>query len=130
MTRESLEAVRVDRWLWATRFYKTRPLAVAAIDGGKIQVNGSRVKRSKSVRLGDRVRIRQDPFEYHVVVTGLADKRGPARIAATLYAESPESVAAREELAFRLKHAEPEVFRTQGRPTKKQRRDLRRWKER
>ena len=127
---EPLESVRLDRWLWATRFYKTRPLAVAAIDGGKVQINGSRVKRSKSIRLGDQVRIRQDPFEYQVVVTGLADKRGPARVAATLYTESQESVSRREELAFRLKHADPELLNTAGRPSKKQRRDIRRWKER
>ncbi len=130
MGSEPLESVRLDRWLWATRFYKTRPLAVAAIDGGKVQVNGSRVKRSKSIRIGDQVRIRQDPFEYQVVVTGLADKRGPARVAATLYTESQESVTQREELAFRLKHADPGLPHTPGRPSKKQRRDIRRWKER
>jgi len=119
----------LDRWLWAARFYKTRPLAVAAIDGGKVQVNGSRVKRSKSVREGDLVRIRLDPFEYHLEVTGLASSRGSASVAATLYRETSESKSAREDLAFRMKHAQPTQFQTTGRPNKKQRRDIRKWKE-
>ena len=122
---EPLAAVRLDRWLWAARFYKTRPLAVAAIDGGKVQVNGDRVKRSKSIKRGDRVRIRQDPYEYQVEVTELAEKRGSAKVATTLYHELAESLAAREELAFRMKHAEPTQFHTKGRPSKKQRRDIR-----
>lgn len=126
---EPLASVRLDRWLWAARFYKTRPLAVAAIDGGKVQVNGDRVKRSKSIKRGDRIRVRQDPYEYLVEVMELADKRGSAKVAATLYQESPESRAGREDLAFRMKHAEPELFHTKGRPSKKQRRDIRRWKE-
>jgi ribosome-associated heat shock protein Hsp15 len=100
---EPLAAVRLDRWLWAARFYKTRPLAVAAIDGGKVQVNGDRVKRSKLIKPGDQVRIRQDPYEYLIEVTELADKRGSAKVAATLYQESAESLAA-------------------------QRRDIRKWK--
>ena len=125
---EPLAAVRLDRWLWAARFYKTRPLAVAAIDGGKVQVNGDRVKRSKVVKPGDQVRIRLSPYEYLVEVTGLADKRGSAKVAATLYQESAESLAAREELSFRMKHAEPASFQTKGRPSKKQRRDIRKWK--
>ena len=99
---EPLAAVRLDRWLWAARFYKTRPLAVAAVEGGKVQVNGDRVKRSKIVKPGDQVRIRQDPYEYLVEVTGMAEKRGSAKVAATLYQESAESLAAREELAFRM----------------------------
>jgi ribosome-associated heat shock protein Hsp15 len=125
---EPLAAVRLDRWLWAARFYKTRPLAVAAIDGGKVQVNGDRVKRSKLIKPGDQVRIRQDPYEYLIEVIELADKRGSAKVAATLYQESAESLAAREELAFRMKHAEPTLFQTKGRPSKKQRRDIRKWK--
>lgn len=125
---EPLAAVRLDRWLWAARFYKTRPLAVAAIDGGKVQIDGDRVKRSKLIKRGDQVRIRQDPYEYHIEVTELAEKRGSAKVAATLYQESAESLAAREELAFRMKHAEPTLFHTKGRPSKKQRRDIRKWK--
>lgn len=121
-------AVRLDRWLWAARFYKTRPLAVAAIDGGKVQVNGDRVKRSKSIKRGDQVRIRQDPYEYFLEVVELAEKRGSAGVAATLYRESAESLAAREELAFRMKQAQPARLHTQGRPSKKQRRDIRKWK--
>ena len=127
---QPLAAVRLDRWLWAARFYKTRPIAVAAIDGGKVQVNGDRVKRSKSIKRGDQVRIRQDPYEYLLEVVDLAEKRGSAGVAATLYRESAESLAAREELGFRMRHAEPARLRTKGRPSKKQRRDIRKWKER
>ncbi len=129
MGSEPLETVRLDRWLWAARLYKTRPLAVAAIDGGKVQVNGNRVKRSKSLTCGDQVRVRQDPFEYHLEVTRLAEKRGSAQVAASLYRETAESRAAREDLAFRMKHAEPERLHTKGRPSKKQRREIRQWKE-
>jgi len=123
-----LAAVRLDRWLWAARFYKTRPIAVAAIDGGKVQVNGDRVKRSKSIKRGDQIRIRQTPYEYVIEIVELAEKRGSASVAATLYEESAASLAAREELAFRMKHAEPALFPTTGRPSKKQRRDIRKWK--
>jgi ribosome-associated heat shock protein Hsp15 len=125
---EPLASVRLDRWLWAARFYTARPLAVAAIDGGKVQVNGDRVKRSKFIKPGDQVRIRQNPYEYLVEVTELADKRGSAKVAATLYQESAESLEAREKLAFQMKHAEPTLFQTKGRPSKKQRRDIRKWK--
>lgn len=123
-----LATVRLDRWLWAARFYKTRPIAVAAIDGGKVQVNSDRVKRSKSIKCGDQVRIRQTPYEYLITVVELAEKRGSAKVAATLYEESAASCAAREKLAFRMKHAEPALFSTKGRPSKKQRRDIRKWK--
>jgi len=122
------QPVRLDRWLWAARLYKTRPLAVTAIEGGKVQVNGDRVKRSKTVRPGDRIRIRQDPYEYHLVVAGLAERRGPAQVASRLYEETAASRAAREDLRFRMKHADPPALRTKGRPTKKQRRDIGRWK--
>ena len=90
----------------------------------------SEVLNDFRIRVGDQIRIRQDPFEYQVAVTGLAEKRVGAKVAATLFEESATSRAAREDLAFRLKHAEPELFQTKGRPTKKQRRDIRRWKER
>jgi len=127
---EPPEAVRLDRWLWAARFYKTRSLAVAAVEGGKVQLNGDRAKRSKAIKCGDRLRIRQDPYEYLITVTAVSDRRGPASQAAALYRESEESIAAREELAFRMKHADAPVFRTKGRPTKKERRDIERWKDR
>ena len=126
----SLATVRLDRWLWAARFYKTRPLAVAAIDGGKVRVNGERIKRAKMIKRGDTIRVRRDPYEYIVEVSDLAERRGSATAAATLYQETAESLAAREDLQFRMKHAEPPIFDTQGRPSKKQRRDIRKWKQR
>lgn len=124
MSTDALESVRLDKWLWAARFYKTRPLAVEAIEGGKVQVNGDRVKRAKSIKLGDRIRIRQGHYEYQLDVVKLSERRGSATVAATLYDETTESVAAREKLAFQLKQTEPAAFRTQGRPSKKQRRDI------
>jgi len=124
------ETVRLDRWLWASRFFKTRALAVEAIDGGRVQVAGQRVKRAKGVGVGDRIRIRQGAFEWQVVVRGLSERRGPAGVAAELYAETPESRTARERLVERLKAAPPPLFSDKGRPSKKQRRDLERLKRR
>ena len=120
--------VRLDLWLWAARFYKTRSLAVAAIDGGKIDVNDTRPKRSKPIRSGDRISIRNGPYHFHLVVVGLAERRGSAAIAATLYQETPESTAARQQVADRLKVQNPIFFEGAGRPTKKQRRAIDQWK--
>ncbi len=128
MPADPLEAVRLDKWLWAARFYKTRPLAVVAIEGGRVQVNGDRVKRAKSVKRGDQVRIRQGTFEYQLEVRELSERRGSATVAATLYDETAESLAAREKLAFQLKNVAPAAIRSQGRPSKKQRRDIEKWK--
>lgn len=124
------ETVRLDRWLWACRFFKTRALAVQAIDGGRVQVGGHRVKRAKAIRVGDRIRIRQGPFEYQIVVRALSDRRGPASVAAELYDETPEGRAARARLADRLKSAPPPLFDDKGRPSKKERRALERFKRR
>src|SRR5438093_11275916 len=76
------ETVRLDTWLWAARFFKTRAQAAGAIDGGKVDVNGARAKRAKPVASGDELRIRKSPFEYRVTVRGLAEQRGPPRVAA------------------------------------------------
>lgn len=116
--------VRLDRWLWAARFVKTRALAVAAIDGGKVQVNGERAKRAKLVGPGDTVRVRSGPFEHVVTVRATSERRGPAAEARTLYEEDPESRARREALAAQLKAAPSAFFDGKGRPTKKQRRDI------
>jgi ribosome-associated heat shock protein Hsp15 len=116
--------IRIDKWLWAARFYKTRALAAEAIEGGKVQVNGERVKRAKPLQVGDEVRIRQGPYEHQVVVRGLSDRRGPAVQAATLYEEKPESRAAREALAVQLKSLHSAFVPERGRPTKKDRREI------
>ena len=119
---------RIDKWLWAARFYKTRALAAAAIAGGKVQVNGERVKRAKPLQVGDEVRIRQGPYEHQVAVRDLSDRRGPAVQAAALYEEKPESRAAREALALRLKSLHSAFLPERGRPTKKDRREINRLK--
>lgn len=121
--------VRLDKWLWAARFYKTRGLAADAIAGGKVQVNGDRVKRARELKEGDEIRIRQGPYEHLIVVRALSDRRGPAAQAAALYQERPESVAAREALALQLKSVHSAfVTDVKGRPTKRDRRDLNRLK--
>jgi ribosome-associated heat shock protein Hsp15 len=120
--------VRLDKWLWAARFFKTRSLAADAIEGGKVELNGERVKRAKNVQAGDEVSVRLGPYEHVVAVRGLSERRGPASVAQTLYEETAESRATREKLAAQLKMAPPAfVFEDRGRPTKKDRRDLSRF---
>jgi len=119
--------VRLDRWLWAARFYKTRSLAAQAVDGGKVQVNGDRAKRSKILRVGDEVRVRRGPFEFLVSVLELSEHRGPATEAAKLYRESEASREAREALATQLKYARTPVYEGKGRPTKRDRRLIERF---
>jgi ribosome-associated heat shock protein Hsp15 len=120
--------VRLDKWLWAARFFKTRALAAEAIGGGKVQVNGDRVKRAKPLQVGDEIRIRQGPYEHQIVVRALSDHRGPATKAALLYEERPESVAAREALALQLKSMHAAFVPDKGRPTKRDRREIARLK--
>jgi ribosome-associated heat shock protein Hsp15 len=128
-TADSNTGVRLDKWLWAARFYKTRALAAEAVGGGKVEVNGRAVKRSRVLEVGDRVRIRQPPFEHQIVVRLLSERRGPAAKAATLYEETPASREARERLAAQIR-AERQVYTpAKGRPTKKDRRDLARLKD-
>jgi ribosome-associated heat shock protein Hsp15 len=119
--------VRLDKWLWAARFFKTRSLAVDAIDHGHIQVNGERVKPAKEVRLGMQVTVRSH-LERTVVVRGLSDVRRGAPEAARLYEETPESVARREQEAERRRLA-PQRERGEGRPTKRDQRQIRRFTE-
>ena len=120
---------RLDKWLWAARFFKTRALAADGIAAGKVEVNDERPKRGKALKVGDRIRVRLGPYEHHVVVRELSARRGPATVAQQLYEEMPESVAARQLLAERLKAAPPPLFTEKGRPSKKERRDLRRLKD-
>ncbi len=121
---DNITGVRLDRWLWAARLYKTRSLSSRAIDGGRVHLNGTRVKRSKTVREGDRLEITRGIYEYHLVVRGLAGKRGPASEASKLFEETPESVQSREAIAEQLKGIPKPVFRGKGRPTKKERRRI------
>ena len=119
------DRVRIDKWLWAARFFKTRSQATEAADGGKVEVNGARAKPAKEVKVGDELRIRLGPYEHLVVVRGLSDKRGPATVAQTLYEETPESIAVREKLREDHRMAPAMfVYEEKGRPTKKDRRAL------
>ncbi len=123
------ERVRIDKWLWAARFFKTRSLATEAVAGGKVEVNGERAKPAKPVQAGDEVRLRQGPYEYVLLVRGLAERRGPASVAASLYQERAESRAARERVAEQLKlGAVAWAFEEKGRPTKRDRRELDRFR--
>jgi ribosome-associated heat shock protein Hsp15 len=117
--------MRLDKWLWAARFFKTRTLAAEAIGAGHISVNGERAKAAKALRVGDLVVVRRPPFESTVVVKELSDVRGSATLAAALFEETEESRARRTRLATDMK-AMP-VPRFKGRPTKKTRRDYERW---
>lgn len=117
------QGVRLDKWLWAARFFKTRRLAVDAIDGGKVQVNGGRAKAAKEVRPGFEITVRKGPYEFEVIVIGLAERRGSAKDAAELYEETPESVARRERLREQIAAAPPPVV-PDSRPDKKDRRRL------
>lgn len=124
-----MEATRVDKWLWAARFYKTRSAATDAVVGGRVHLNDARVKPSKDVRVGDTLEIRVGQLQWNVVVRGISDKRGSAKVAVTLYDESAESVATREQRALELRMAQPFGADLGGRPTKQARRridDLRR----
>jgi ribosome-associated heat shock protein Hsp15 len=125
---EGQNRIRLDKWLWAARFYKTRGLAVEAIAGGKVQVNGDRAKRARLLQVGDEIRLRQGPYEQRVVVKALSDRRGPATQAAALYQETVESRAARDAMAAQLKALNAAFDREQGRPTKKDRREIDRLK--
>jgi len=115
----------VDKWLWAARFFKTRSLAVDAIEGGKVTLGGERLKPSRLVQAGDRLAVRLGPYEHHVVVRAVSERRGPASVAATLYEETPEGRAAREKLSEQLRMAPAAfIYEEKGRPTKRDRREL------
>jgi ribosome-associated heat shock protein Hsp15 len=117
--------MRIDKWLWAARFFKTRTLAVEAIAAGHVSVNGERAKAAKALRPGDQVVVRRPPFEHAVVVKALSERRGPAAEAALLYEETAESRARRAVLAAEMKAMPAPRFK--GRPTKKTRRDYEKW---
>ncbi|HZI21511.1 MAG TPA: S4 domain-containing protein [Gemmatimonadales bacterium] len=116
--------VRLDRWLWAARFFKTRALAAAAIARGHVALNGARTKPAKPLGVGDQVRVRRGPLEYVVVVRGLAEHRGSPAVAAALYQEDAEGQRRRERLAEQLRMAPSLRYEGKGRPTKRERREI------
>jgi len=119
-----MEHVRIDKWLWAARFFKTRSLATDAVLAGHVQVNAARVKPAKDVRVGDDVELRIGTDVWSLSVTGLSDKRGSATVARTLYIETPESTKAREEQGLQRRLARPLGADLGERPTKQDRRRL------
>ena len=120
-----MERLRIDKWLWAARFFKTRALAVDALDLGRVLVQGQVAKPSREVRAGDTLQIRQGPVQRTVIVRGISAQRGPAPVAQQLYEETPESIADRERAAEQRRLApEPSLTLAQGRPTKRDRREM------
>jgi len=126
MSSDEIVRVRLDKWLWAARFFKTRALAATGIESGKVEVNGERAKRAKQLQVGDELRIRIGPYVHIVSVRALSEYRGPASVAAGLYAESEESRKAREAMAVQVKAAQSVPGYDRGKPSKKDRRDLER----
>ena len=121
-----MDAVRIDKWLWAARFFKTRSAATEAVSGGRVHVHGARVKPSRDVQIGDTVAIRIGQLEWVVVVRGLSEKRGSAKVATTLYEETPDSIAAREQRVLELRLSRPVGADLGARPTKQDRRRIER----
>src|SRR5262245_17147420 len=120
--------MRIDKWLWAARFFKTRSLAQGAVAGGKVKVGGERVKPARELAVGDQLTIRVGEFEWAITVKVLSDKRGPAEVARRLYEEDEQSRARRTaQVADRRAHAAMWGER-KGRPTKRERREMERWR--
>src|SRR5687767_10134452 len=119
--------IRLDKWLWAARFFKTRALAAEAVTGGKVNINGARAKPSRTIRPGDELTIRRSSYEWTVIVKGSSRLRGPAPQAQQLYEETEESKRKREAAAAQLKLERPAESDSPGRPSKKDRRAMERW---
>jgi ribosome-associated heat shock protein Hsp15 len=120
-----MERLRIDKWLWASRFYKTRSLAAEEINKGRVAVNGTNVKPAKELKVGDAIEIQMGPVSRRLIVTSLSDKRGSASVAALMFSETDESVAQRVAAAEQRRLApEPALSMAQGRPTKRDRRTL------
>jgi ribosome-associated heat shock protein Hsp15 len=119
--------LRIDKWLWAARFYKTRSLAARAVEGGKVKLNGERAKPGKGVRPGDRLEVRSGELRWLIEVRAVSPRRGPAAEAAKLYAETDESRARREQMFLMRRTGPHPAHDTHGRPTKRDRRMIRRF---
>jgi len=124
------EPVRLDKWLWAARFFKTRSMAADAVSGGKVEINRDRAKPSRVVRVGDQLTIRRGPYEWTIVVKDIARLRGPAPQAQLLYEETEESKTKREAAIAQMKLERPPDFDLPGRPSKKDRRSINRFTKR
>ncbi len=122
---EENDKLRIDKWLWAARFFKTRSLAADAVESGKVTINEARIKPAKAIGVGDRLDIRLGQYHFEIVVLALSNRRGPAPEAQKLYRESDASRARRAEIAANLKALPQPTFK--GRPTKRDRRDIERF---
>ena len=118
------ESVRIDKWLWAARFFKTRSIAAHAVSGGKVQLNGARVKPARAVKVGDSMEVHKSGMIWQIEVLTLSGRRGPASVAQTLYRESDESIRKREAVSEQFRLAVASTPRPQGKPDKKSRRQL------
>lgn len=127
--KPDMAAVRADKWLWAARFFKTRSLAMEAINGGKVHLNGERIKPARKLVIGDCLAVQKGEYSFAITVNGLSLQRGPADTARTLYTESDESRQAREALT-RARKLQGESGRQQGRPDKRTRRKIHQFKSR
>ncbi len=120
-----MEKMRIDKWLWAARFFKTRSLAVEEIDKGRVQINGHRAKPASELKPGDQVQLQQGRLPRTVQVRGLSQQRGPAPVAQQLYEETAESLQQRERLIEQMRlQREPALAIAHGRPTKRDRREI------
>jgi ribosome-associated heat shock protein Hsp15 len=129
-SQEAQEQIRIDKWLWAARFFKTRSLAAEAVAGGKVEINGTRAKPSRNVRAGETITVRKGPFEWTVIVQAVAQHRGPTPQARLLFEETEESARKREAAAAQMKFERPPEFDLPGRPSKKDRRAIQRFTKR
>ena len=125
---KSQQKTRLDKWLWAARFYKTRQLAAEAINGGHVHLNGQRIKPSRVIQIADKLSIHKTPFNFEVTVEGLSSRRGPAKEAQLLYVESEESIKKRELLAEQRKLDAAQFPHAERRPDKRDRRRIIRFK--
>ncbi len=126
--QENGEKIRLDKWLWAARFFKTRSLAIEAVSGGKVHLNGAGTKPAREIDIGDQLTIRRGPYAWTVVVRALSLRRGPASVATLLYDETEESKRNRAETVSEIRAQEWRSSHTKGRPSKKDRRDLSRFR--
>lgn len=126
-TTYMMDRLRIDKWLWAARFFKTRGLACQAVEAGRVKLNGERTKPSKEIKTGDKLRIHIGEFEWEVAVSLLSDRRGPAEVARTLYEESEASRLRREEQAAERRLCHNPAAELKGRPTKRDRRMIHRF---
>ena len=122
---EDNDKLRIDKWLWAARFFKTRSLAVDAVEAGRVTMNEARIKPAKAIGVGDHLDIRIGQYHFEIEVVGLSNRRGPAPQAQKLYRESDQSRARRAEIAANLKALPQPAFK--GRPTKRDRREIERY---